>query len=504
MPEPHRVGRFAWLTGLIVCCTATAQAEECEQLASIALDHTQVLSASLVAPGAFEPPGGARFGRQAYAGLPEFCRLEAVARPARGSEIGIEVWLPATDWNDKLVGVGNGAWAGSISYSAMAEALAAGYAATSTDTGHRGGSADFALENEDKLIDFAYRAVHEMTLTAKVLVDAYYGRAEQRSYFSGCSTGGRQALTAAQRFPGDFDGIIAGAPAYYPSHIQGMQVFTAAVANRSAAAMLTREEHALLNSAAIAACDRIDGVADGVIEDPRQCGFDPGVLACPAADGGTCLSPAQVDTARRIYQGPTTAAGESIYPGLSRGSEAGWTTLAGAEPLSLAYETFALLVYGDRDWDWRSFDAETDIANAVREIGPLMDANDANIDAFVAHGGKLLLYHGWADPGIPAAGTVRYYDEVRAALGERRSEDSVRLFMVPGMGHCAGGTGTDRFDALAALDGWLDSGSAPDRIEAERVVDGDVVRSRPLCAYPETAVYDGTGSTDESTSFRCE
>jgi hypothetical protein len=489
--------------------TAAAAADDCTDLTALSIPATEIVSATLVPAGGFTPPGPQRAGGPGgpagavFAALPAFCRVEAAAHPTASSNIGIEVWLPAAGWNGKLEAVGNGAWAGTISHSALATALAQGYAATSTDTGHRGGSADFLQQDQELLVDFAHRAVHEMAVTAKAVVVAFYERPAARAYFTGCSTGGRQALTAAQRYPGDFDGIVAGAAAYYPSHIQGMQVWTAAVANRSAGAVLDRAAMTAVNEAAIAACDLIDGVADGVIENPARCAFQPTALACPAANGGACLAPAQIETVRRIYAGPTRGDGTSIYPGLARGSESGWTTLAGPTPLSLALETFQWIVHEDAAWDWRSFDAVTEIPGAAERIGPLMDASDADLGAFTARGGKLLIYHGWSDPGIPPAGTIRYYDEVRATLGARTADASVRLFMVPGMGHCAGGTGTDRFDAIAALDRWIETDAAPERIEAERVVSGERVRTRPLCAWPETAVYSGTGSTDDSANFSC-
>ena len=504
MPLPARRRHFLPLAGLAASLAATAEAQDCAGLAGLSLADTEIVASTAVAAGGFEQPGGrGGFGARAYAALPAFCRVEAIARPAPRSEIGIEVWLPAEGWNGKLQGVGNGGWAGSFSYSAMAGALGDGYAVASTDTGHKGGSPDFVQEHPDKLVDFAHRAVHEMTVTAKAVTDAFYGRPHERAYFAGCSTGGRQALTEAQRYPDDYDGIVSGAPAYSPTRVQGMQVWTAAVSNRNAEARLDRDDFAVINRAAIAACDLGDGVGDGVIENPAECRFDPATLACDAGGGGACLSEAQIETVRLIYAGPTRSDGSSIFPGLAPGSETGWTTLSGPAPLSIALETYNLLVYDDPEWDWLAFDAETDIDTAVARIGPLMDAADPNLGTFVGRGGKLLLYHGWSDPGIPPGGTIRYYDAVRETLGAEASDSAVRLFMVPGMGHCAGGTGTDSFDAIAALDRWLQTGVAPGRIEAERIEGGERVRSRPLCAYPAVARHDGEGSTDETSSFSC-
>jgi feruloyl esterase len=480
-------------------------AAACESLQGQRFGATEVVSAELVAPGTLTLPGtspGAAATNAALQRLAPFCRVQAVARPTTDSSIGLEIWLPQDGWNGKLLAVGNGAWAGSISYGALADAVAAGYAATSTDTGHVGNNVDFALGHPEKLVDFAYRAVHEMALAGKAVVERNYSRRANRAYFSGCSTGGRQALTEAQRYPNDFDGIVAGAPAYYPTHIQGMQVWTAAVNANRADKPLGPREFELLNDGAIAACDAQDGVVDGVIENPRVCPFDPASLTCRGTDAA-CLTPAQAEVARLTYRGPADAAGKVIFPGLSRGSERGWRTLSADKPLSLAFDTYAQLVFGQPSWDFRSFDAARDIALGVEKIGRLMDAADPHLDTFIAHGGKLLLYHGWADPGIPPEGTVRYYDAVGKALG-RAAASSVRLFMVPGMGHCRGGTGTDTFDPVAALDGWVRGGPVPQRIEAARVENGTIVRTRPLCAYPARAVYRGTGSTDDSKNFECE
>ena len=243
-------------------------------------------------------------------------------------------------------------------------------------------------------------------------------------------------------------------------------------------------------------------MADGVIENPATCRFDPRSLVCANGGDDACLTPEQASTVAAIYRGPVDGSGRSIFPGLARGSERAWRTLSGDRPLGLAHDTYAQLVFGDAQWDFRSFDAARDIPLAVERIGPLMDSADPDLHDFVERGGKLLLYHGWSDPGIPAAGTIRYHDAVRGALG-KAADDTVRLFMVPGMGHCRGGTGTDTFDAVAALDTWVGGGAPPARIEASRVENGTVVRARPLCAYPTRAVYDGSGSSGDSANFAC-
>lgn len=492
----------AWL-----CCHA-ASAATCESLAGLDLAYTDITSADVVPAGGFEPPApprgsGAEAVRQTFARLPAFCRVAATLRPSPDSAIGIEVWLPESGWNGKLQSVGNGAWAGSIGHTALAGALAAGYAAAGTDTGHSGNSSAFAVGHPEKLVDFAHRAVHEMTVAAKSIVAARYDTNPSRSYFVGCSTGGRQALAEAQRYPEDYDAIVAGAAAYHPTHLQGAQIWTARVGHATPGGALATEQLIALNSAVVAACDTLDGVADGVIEDPRQCEFDPGALMCEAAETGSCLSPQQAETVRRIYAGPATSSGDSLFPGVARGSELGWNDRVTGEPIPLAVETYRDLVFEDPDWDYRQFDAERDIPRAEAAIGALMNSTDADLTPFLSRGGKLLLYHGWNDPGIPPLASVRYYERVVDEVDAELSGDGVRLFMVPGMNHCRGGVGTDRFDAAAAIDRWVTTGDAPDRIEAAREADGRIVRTRPLCAYPAVAVYDGSGSTDDAANFVC-
>ncbi|MBV8902985.1 MAG: tannase/feruloyl esterase family alpha/beta hydrolase, partial [Acidobacteriia bacterium] len=300
----------------------------CEGLRSIALEYATITSAQTVAAGQFTPPTptGPAAGA-AFRTMPAFCQVAATLRPVADSEIRIEVWMPLTGWNGRLQSVGNGAWAGSIGYPALAAAVAAGYAGASTDTGHTGNNPQFVVGHPAKLEDFAWRSVHEMTLAAKAITTSFYGAGPQRSYFNGCSTGGRQALTEAQRFPNDYDGIVAGAAANYVTRLQGAQVWTAQAAHRTDASYIPPEKFPLLHKAALEACDALDGVKDGVIEDPTRCHFDPGVLTCKDSDGPACLTAPQVETARKIYAGPTNPrTGERLFPGLEPGSELGWTS----------------------------------------------------------------------------------------------------------------------------------------------------------------------------------
>ena len=492
-----------WLAGAVLCVWAgmPARAATCQSLGGLQLRDTMITSAEVVAAGAFAPPQGRGPNAAApFKILPAFCRIQAKLQPTADSDIKIEVWMPASGWNGKLQSVGNGAWAGSLSYPAMATALAAGYATASTDTGHTGNVGGFVVGHPEKAVDFAYRAVHEMTVAAKAITTAFYASAPRKSYWNGCSTGGRQALAEVQRYPNDYDGIIAGAPAYYVTHLQGMQVWAAQQAHVSDASAIPAEKLALLHNAALEKCDAADGVKDGVIENPKSCRFDPKVLACKEGDGPSCLTAAQLQLAEALYSGPKRI----FFPGLEPGSEAGWDMLAGRQPISLAVEVYQNLVHQDPKWDYKTFDADKDVALAEKTIGATFDSTDADLKPFFSHGGKLLMYHGWADPGIPPQHSVNYYQSVVDKLGGvANTTDSIRLFMVPGMGHCRGGDGTDTFDAVSALDGWVEKGQAPDQILASRLRNGAADRTRPLCPYPQVARYKGSGSTDDAANFSC-
>ena len=479
-----------------------AAAAECEELTSLASEKVEITSARFVEAGSFTLEGG-RGGPRAVPDLGGFCRVEATLRPVPGSEIGIELWMPSReDWNGKYLAVGNGAFAGSISRNALLDPLRRGYAASSTDTGHTSPGGDFALDPEP-LTDFAYRAVHEMAVESKRLVAAYYGEDTRYSFFSGCSTGGRQALAAAQRFPTDFDGIVAGAPANYTTHLQGAQIWMSRVGRTGDRMPIPPQKLQLINDAVLNACDTLDGVEDRVIENPPMCRFDPAALTCTGADGDSCLTAPEVRTLDALYQGPVDSSGEPIFPGSAMGGERGWGQMTGPEPMSLARDVYRYMVFADESWEVETFDAGRDIGRGAAVIGPLMDAINPDLGPFVDNGGKLLLYHGWADPGITPYSTVEYYRSVVETMGARATGPAVRLFMVPGMGHCRGGEGPDTFDALEIIDGWVTGGEAPDRIVASRIRDGQVDRTRPLCPYPQVARYDGTGSTDRAENFSC-
>ncbi len=483
---------------------ASSWAASCESLASLALPGTTITMAQPVAAGEFTPPGRTFGGGPApvvaFKDLPAFCRIAATLKPTGDSDIKMEVWLPASAWNGKYQAVGNGGWAGVISYSAMAEALHNGYATSSTDTGHVGATGSFALGHPEKLVDFGYRAVHEMTVKAKAVIDAFYGTAPRMSYWNGCSTGGRQGLKEAQRFPGDYDGIVAGAAANPRTHLSSWQIWLAqGVLDQHN--YIPASKYPMIHKAVLEACDAADGVKDGLIEDPTRCHFDPKTIECKAGDEPTCLTAGQVEAAKRMYTAPKNPRGnQPVYFNVEPGSELGWSMLArGPEPFSAATDQFRYVVFKNPGWDWHTFNLDSDVALADKIDGGTINADDPNIRAFLAHGGKLLMYHGWADPGVPPLASVNYYKTaVDTSGGEARTSDSIRLFMVPGMGHCGGGEGPNKFDMMSAITNWRENGHAPERIVASR--EG---RTRPLCAYPQVAKYKGSGSIDDADNFVC-
>jgi feruloyl esterase len=490
---------------LVVLTTATAssaRAAACESLRSLRIDGTSVTLTQGVDAGAFTIPGQ-REANASLRSLPAFCRVTATLTPSADSDIKIEVWLPTSIWNGKLLGVGNGGWSGSIPYTAMIDGLRRGYAVASTDTGHVGSDARFALGHPEKLIDFGYRAVHEMTIVAKRVIAAHYGNAPRLSYWNGCSAGGRQGLKEAQRFPADFDGIVAGAPAadWTGRAAQALRVWQALHKDESNPVSPT--EFAFIHDAVLRTCDRLDGVADGVLENPRACRFDPSVLEC-RADGVTrCLTRSQIEAVRQAYAAAPNPKTHRSISALEPGSELGWMVW-GNQPFPTAVSHFRDVVYKNPAWDVRTFDYASDIVRADDEDGGTINALDPNLQPFFDRGGKLLHYHGWNDPQIAPGNSVQYYESVLARSADPAAVPrAYRLFMLPGMAHCRGGEGPDLFDALGALERWVERGTAPDSIEASRRHAGTIDRTRPICSYPRAAIYNGTGSTNEASSFVC-
>jgi feruloyl esterase len=451
-----------------------------------------------------------------------FCRVRATLTPTPKSRIQIEVWLPARDkWNGKLLAAGNGGFAGNfdIPHLFMRNAVKRGYATTGTDSGHQGTDAKWASGQKEKIDDYGWRATHLTALAAKAIIKAYYHSEVRKAYFQGCSNGGREALMEAQRFPGDFNGIIAGAPANSFTGFASTGAWTQRALARPGAS-LTDDHLSLIRKAVLAQCDGIDGVKDGVLEDPRQCRFDPARLQCKPGYAKDCLSSPQVAALKDIHRGPhDPVTGASVLPGFpvgGEGVETAWDQwITGPEPelAFFANEFFANMVFTQRDWTFRQFDLIADSARARAALGPTLDSLNPDLSAFKDRGGKLILYHGWADAGITPLNSIAYIDNVRARMGVRQTDDVARLFMVPGMSHCIGGPGTDNFDMLTALEQWEDKGMAPDRIVAEKRVlgflapagwwTGPLIRSRPLCPYPKIARWNGIGSTAKAENFAC-
>ncbi|HEY4362759.1 MAG TPA: tannase/feruloyl esterase family alpha/beta hydrolase [Bryobacteraceae bacterium] len=476
-----------------------AASATCESLSTLTLPDTTITKAELV---------------PAAENLPAHCRVAATLKPTADSDIKIEVWLPNENWNRKFLGNGNGngGWTGSINPTTLATALRRNYATAMTDTGHEGGSASFAVDHPEKLIDFGYRATHEMTVKAKAIIEAFYGRAPEISYFMGCSAGGKQGLTEAQLFPTDYSGIISGAAANNWTHMMAQIIWVAQAVHHDDASYIPPTKYPAIHAAALAACDAKDGVKDGVIDDPTKCKFDPKVLACKGGDNPTCLTAAQVEAVRKIYTAPVNPRTKQIiYPGFEPGSELGWGQfVAGPTPTTFATDLFKYVVFKNPAWDYKTLNFDADIALADMQDNGTNNATDPNLKTFFEHGGKLLQYHGWADQLISPRNSIDYFQSVEKALGgPAKIKDNYRLFMVPGMSHCQGGEGTSSFDTLDALEHWVENGMPPSRIEAsavhnDKAQNGQPDRTRPLCPYPQVAVYNGKGSTDDTKNFTCK
>ena len=512
----------------------------CESLADLKLGHTSIISSVLVAEGPFSASGG--FGNLPPVDVPARCVVKAVTRPTSDSEIKLEVWLPAAGWNGKYEQVGNGGWAGAIPTSAMIDPLRRGYATAGTDDGHAGGGgASWAVGHPEKLIDFGYRAVHETDLQAKAVIRAFYGKEASLNYFVGCSDGGREALMEAERYPEDFVGIIAGAPANHWSHLLTGNVWNEQALLKDAASSIPPGKLLAIQKAVLAQCDGLDGVKDGLIEDPRACHFNPRELLCKAADSNDCLTAPQIETLKKIYEGPKNPrTGERIFPGYPPGTEAvagtwaPWIIPASAQGGSIqsgfGNSYYGQAVFEKPQWDFRTLNFDSDVALGDEKAGTILNATSPDLRSFRAHGGKLIQYHGWGDAAISPINSIEYYESVRAFLDaypDPRSDSSktegdfYRLFMVPGMGHCGGGMGPNSFgnggiapvpantdperDILSALERWVEKGAAPDRLIGRGTVVGDSskVMTRPLCPYPQAARYLGTGDTNNATSFVC-
>jgi tannase/feruloyl esterase len=475
----------------------------CGSLVSLTAYEFSILSATIVA---------------ASPDAPEYCRVSGLIQP----EVRFEVSLPST-WNGRLYMFGNGGYAGealdaTARVATARRALARGFAAVQTNTGH-----DATIEalgsfaaSPQKFVDYASRAVHVTALTARRLLQAYYGSPAQHAYFDGCSTGGRQALIEAQRFPDDFDGIVAGAPVL---DFSGTMISYAAIQRALSASPIAAAKMRLVADAVYAKCDAGDGLKDGVIDDPRACRFSPSadLPHCTAdADGADCFTAAQLRALESVYRAVPRGTTD-FFPGWPVGAEvaaasggnSAWVPWFVAPPNGRPIQTnfgetfFKFMAFGSPrpSYDWLSFSVDADLEK-IGAARAILDATNPDLSRFKARGGRLVSYFGWADPALNPLMGVRYYESVVGQIGPSTT-DFYRLFMVPGMFHCGGGIGTSTFDALTPLVEWVEKGTAPPSIPAARLVDGKVVRTRPLCPYPQVARYKGAGSIDDAASFAC-
>jgi feruloyl esterase len=506
----NRIFRVAGLFAAALLATPL-YAGSCETLKQLPIADTEITLAQSVPAGKFDlpegilPAGAVAAARQAFIKLPAFCRVTATIRPTKDSEIKIEIWMPVSGWNGRFLGVGNGGWGGSIAYPALMVALKQGFAAASTDTGHSGKSGDarFALGHPEKLIDFGYRSVHLMSVDAKAIIAKVYGNPVRYSYWNGCSTGGKQALTEAQRYPEDYDGIVAGAPANFFTHLMFGNIWPATATLKNPAATIPDEKYPVIQRAVMKVCDALDGVKDGIINNPERCQFHPETIECKGQDGPECLTLPQVRAVQEIYAGvKNSRTGEQIFPGLEPGSPVDQATGAPPDhPLNF----FRYVLFKNPDWKWQTLNFDSDVTLADQTAGAVLNATDPDLKAFAARGGKIMLYHGWSDPHISPMNTVNYYESVVTAMGgAAATEDFARLFMVPGMGHCQGGAGPDEFDKIGAIEEWVEHHVAPEKIIAShQTKDGLTDMTRPLCPYPQVASWKGSGSTNQAANFVC-
>jgi feruloyl esterase len=492
------------LVSLLGIARPTAAGTPCEDLTTLALPDTAIVSALTVVG---------------------YCRVQGLVAPA----VRFELWLP-DGWNGKLEALGNGGFAGLINTAGMTLALARGYATVSTDTGHVGSPLDasWALGHPELVVDFGHRGVHVTTAAAKAIVEAFYGVPPSHSYFVGCSTGGKQGLTEAQRYPEDYDGIVAGDPANFFTHLTIGGNWVSQALHEDPASVIPVEKLPAIANAVLARCDARDGVADGLLTDPRRCHFNPTKLRCRGAETAACLTRAQVRGLKKVYAGAHTSGHKRIFPGYVPGGElnaatepgpdgtpdlGGWATWIAGTTFPIQHliqdSFFKYMVFEDPGFDWRTFDFDRDVQTTDAKMASILDATDPDLEPFRARGGKLLVYHGWSDPAITPLNSIDYRDQVvdtmRRVHGLSASEtdDFFRLFMVPGMHHCAGGPGPTSFNVVGALEAWVEHGVAPDSMLASHHTGGVVDRARPLCPYPQAARYDGAGDPDDAASFAC-
>jgi feruloyl esterase len=506
-------------TALIVIVLGVARSatgSTCASLANLAFPDTTITAAQSVAAGTYTAPDG-----EVFTDMPAFCRVAATLTPTSESDIKVEVWMRYSGWNGRYLGLGNGGIGGLILYSSLAPALQFGDAVANTDMGTSPAATDplggrVLTGHPEKQIDYATRSTHLMTVFAKQIIPAFYGEPAQHSIFYGCSTGGGQALHEALQFPGDYDGISAGAPLINRTHdaaaaIWDYQAFSSSQAD------ITAAQATAITAAIVKQCVGKDGGlrSDGFLTDPRDCHWDPAALQCTGttADTPTCLTAPQVAAMRKFYEGPSNPrTGERIYAGRRLGSESN-NGYPAAVLSSLPNSPY--WVFGN-DFDVLTFDFDQDMDTLDDAMAARLNANTADLEEFKSHGGKLVLWQGFADPVIPTLNIVDYYERLIASQtpadghdkGDRsealrRTQEFARLFLAPGVAHCGGGAGADSFDPIIPVEQWVDQGIAPDQIIVSKVVNGVTTFTRPLCPYPALPRYSGVGDPTQASSFAC-
>ena len=509
---------------------ASARRTSCLTIAKLVLPNTRIVKAEEVQAGKF-PPRPPMYGEDTsiYRRLPAFCRVNAIIAPSTDSAIEIEVWMPSIGWNGKFRGAGNGGFAGYIDYFSLARAVDLGYAGGSTDTGNKGGGEDasWALGHPEKVIDFGYRGIHEMTLKSKSIVEAYYKTSPKHSYFESCSNGGRQGLMEAQRFPEDYDGILVGAAGNEWTRALTSEMFNGQILTIDPAKYIPATKLPTIAAAVLASCDNIDGISDGILNDPRECHFDPVSIQCKGIETSKCLTGPQVNALKELYAGAKDSSGKLIYPGYLPGGEEGtrgWASsimgpsLEKNPLLEDGRDYFSNFVFANAKWDYKTFTVDEGLHMAVEKTGSVLDAANPNLKPFATRGGKLILWHGWSDSVVPPLSTIDYFNQVNIANHEPDAHSFVRLFMAPGVQHCGSGPGPDSFgwqpasddpqhDLYLALEQWVENGRPPEKVIATKYDNGPakhVIMTRPLCAYPRVAKYKGSGDTSNAANFSCD
>jgi feruloyl esterase len=498
---------------------------DCDELTQVtSTGNTTISSATLVTSGTVT------VGTATLTNLPAFCRVQGTSMPGDDSNIFFEVWLPF-DWNGRFLTSGEGGYAGAPNYTrngldgGLDELVRRGYATASTNTGHLSSDTWWAIGHPGRQIDYLHRSKHLVTVAAKKLIKAFYGRAQSYSYFNSCSNGGRQALMEAQRYPDDYDGYVVGAPWNFQSHSNAGFVWNAQALSAPGAAFPAAKLPAI-NASVLAACDGADGLVDGVIADPLACNWDPGTLLCSGAETNSCLTPPQLEAVRKIYAGPSNPrTGKQIFPGFMIGGELSWGgILSNTAASGLERGYFNNLVFEDQNWDFRTFNFDSDMMFADMKVGTLGNSIEADLTPARKRGAKFIQYHGWNDQTLQPQYSPQYYEAVIAEAGSvKKAQDFYRLFMVPGMTHCYFGPGATSFggvgqqlppvrdaahDIQKALELWVEHGIAPDRIIATKYVNDaaatrQIMLQRPLCTYPSVPQYNGAGDPNSADSFIC-